>query len=57
MLGQPNKNPENQIEQLLQRLNEPKFKNRLDALEEDVALLKEIVTALNKEVAELKKAI
>ena len=32
-------------------------KSRVEALEEDVAFLRTVVTALNKEVAELKKAI
>ena len=32
-------------------------KNRVDALEEELAFLKTVVTSLNKEVAELKKAI
>ena len=32
-------------------------KSRVDALEEELAFLKAVVTSLNKEVAELKKAI
>ena len=32
-------------------------KSRVDALEEELAFLKTVVTSLNKEVAELKKAI